>query len=92
VKKVIRYPQQEQNFICRNSSLGLATKARACKVVGQDKKPGNERKCERMNLHTPKKDSTLGVGVLMDFQMFIEQLQKSELNGLRSYFIPLENY
>jgi len=27
-----------------------------------------------MNLHTPKGASTLGVGILMDFQIFREQL------------------
>jgi len=50
------------------------TKARACKVAGQERKPGSERKCEGMNLHTPKGASTLGVGVPIDFRMFKEQL------------------
>jgi len=48
---------------CRNPSLGLTTKARACKVAGQKKKHGSEKKCEGMNPHTPKGASTLGVGV-----------------------------
>jgi len=39
---------------CCNPSLRLATKARVGKVVGQEKKPGSERKCEGMNPHTPK--------------------------------------
>jgi len=46
---------------CHNLSLGLATKARACKGTGQVRIPrltfhalGNARKCEGMNLHTPK--------------------------------------
>jgi hypothetical protein len=56
--------------VCRNPNLGVATKARGCKVAGQEKKPGSERKCEGLNPHTPKEASTLGVGVLMDFQMF----------------------
>jgi len=51
---------------CHNPSLGLATKARACKVAGQEKKPDSERKCEGMNPHTPKGASTLGVGVMVD--------------------------
>jgi len=38
-----------------------------------------------MNPHTSKRASTLGVGVLVDFQIFIEQLQGSKLNGLKSY-------
>jgi len=51
---------------CCNPSLGLVTKVRAYNVVGQEKKPRSERKCEGMNLHTPKGASTLGVGVLVD--------------------------
>jgi len=46
---------------CRNLNFGLATKVRACKVTGQEKKPRNERKCEGMNPHTPKGAFTLGV-------------------------------
>jgi hypothetical protein len=53
--------------------------------VGQEREPGNERKCEGMNLHTPKGTSTLGVGVLVDSQMFREKLQGSKPNGLKSY-------
>jgi len=30
------------------------TKARACKVVGQERKPSSERMCEGMNPHTPR--------------------------------------
>jgi hypothetical protein len=51
---------------CYNPSLGLATKARGYKVVGQERKPGSERKCEGMNLHIPKGAPILGVGVLVD--------------------------
>jgi hypothetical protein len=46
---------------CRNLSLGLATKARACKVVSQEGSPGvtsyahgSAKECEGMNPHTPK--------------------------------------
>jgi hypothetical protein len=46
---------------CRNLNLGLATKARAYKSVGQKGSPrgtsytpGSVGKCERMNPHTPK--------------------------------------
>jgi len=55
---------------CRNPNLGLATKARACKVVGQEGSSGvtlhapkSVKECEGMNLHTPKGVSTLGVRV-----------------------------
>jgi hypothetical protein len=60
------------------------TKEKAYKVVGQKRKPGSERKCEGMNLHTPKGASTLGVGVLMDSQMLRKRLKGPKLNGLRS--------
>jgi len=70
---------------CCNFNLGLATEARACKVAGQKRKPGSERKCEGMNLHTPKGASTLGVGVSVNFRMFIERLQRPKFNGLKSF-------
>ncbi len=45
----------------RNPSLGLVTKARACKGVGQEGSLGitshvlgSARECEGTNLHTPK--------------------------------------
>ncbi len=58
--------------VCHNPSLGLATKARGCKVAGQERKPESERKCERLNPHTPKGAPTLGIGVPMDSRMFRE--------------------
>jgi hypothetical protein len=36
--------------------------------------PGNVGECEGMNPHTPKWAPILGVGVLMDSQIFREQL------------------
>ncbi len=58
---------------CHNPSLGLATKARAYKVVNQEGSSGvmphapeSVGKCEGMNPHTSKGASTLGVGVLVD--------------------------
>jgi hypothetical protein len=49
------------NGLCRNPSLGFATKARACKSAGQEGGPKNTSyipestgKCERMNPYTPK--------------------------------------
>ncbi len=46
---------------CHNPSLGLATKAKACKGAGQKGSPGitshaprSAKECEGMNLHTPK--------------------------------------
>jgi len=56
--------------MCHNPSFGLVTKARAYEVIGQERKPRNESKCEGMNLHTPKRASTLGFRVPVDSQMF----------------------
>jgi len=67
--------------LCRNPSFGLATKAKACKVAGQEGSPrvtlhapGSVGKCEGMNPHTSKGTSTLGVRVPMDSQIFTERL------------------
>ncbi len=46
---------------CHNLNLGLTTKAKACKGVGQEGSPRvtshapmNVKECEGMKLHTPK--------------------------------------
>jgi hypothetical protein len=71
---------------CRNPSLGLVTKAKVYKDAGQEK-------CERMwesvsmNTHTPKWSSILGVGVLVDFQICRERLQRSKHLILRVFYI-----
>jgi len=77
---------------CRNPNLGFTTKAKACKVAGQEGSPGvtshaprSVGKCEGMNPHTSKGASTLGVRVPMDSQIFKKQLQGSKLNGLRIF-------
>jgi hypothetical protein len=61
--------------VCRNPSLGLVTKARGCKVAGQEGSsgvmphaPGSARECEGISPHTPKGTPTLGVGVLWTFE------------------------
>ncbi len=68
------------------------TKARACKVAGQEKNPGvklyalgSARECWGIDLHIPKGIPTLGVGVPVDFQMFKERLQRSNPNGLKFF-------
>jgi hypothetical protein len=77
---------------CYNLSLGLVTKVRVCKSVGQKGSPGgtsytpgNARECEKMNLHTPKWAPTLRVGVPMDSRIFKERLQGSKPIGLTSF-------
>jgi hypothetical protein len=56
-----------------NPSLGLATKAKGCKVAGQEGSPGvmlhaleSAKECEGIDPHTPKGTPTLGVIVPMD--------------------------
>jgi hypothetical protein len=77
--------------MCRNPSLGLATKVKACKGASQEGSlkvtshaPGNVGECEGMNPHTPKWILTLRVGVPMDYRTFRERLQGSKPIGLRS--------
>ncbi len=77
---------------CHNPSPGLVTKPRACKFAGQEGSSGitpyapeSVGKCEGMNPHTPKGASILGVGVSVDFRIFIKRLQGSKLNGLKSF-------
>jgi hypothetical protein len=77
---------------CHNPSLGLATKARACKGASQEGSPGitshahgSVGECERMNPHTPKGVLTLEVGIPINFQIFKEQLQGSKPIKLRSF-------
>jgi hypothetical protein len=77
---------------CRNSSLGLATKVKACKGASQEGSSGvtchargSVGECEGMNPHTPKWTPNLGVGVLMDFWILGERLQGSKPIGLKKY-------
>jgi hypothetical protein len=75
------------NFIftlhyCRNPSLELATKAKGLQSCGPRGSPGitshipgSVRKCEGVNLHTPKATPTLGDGVPMESQNFRERFQ-----------------
>jgi hypothetical protein len=55
---------------CCNPNLGFTTKARVCKVMGQEGSPGvtspapgSAKKCEKLNLHTPKWTPILRIGV-----------------------------
>jgi hypothetical protein len=44
--------------------------------------PVSVGKCEGVNPHTPKATPILGNGVLVDFQNFREQFQRSKFDGL----------
>jgi hypothetical protein len=76
--------------VCHNPSLGLVTKARACKGANQEGSPGvtshapgNEKECEGskecegMNPHTPKWALILGVG----FQELESQMDSRVFKG-----------
>jgi len=85
-------------FYC-NLSFGFATKARACKVVGQkgspkimSHAPESVGKCEGVNPHTPNGSSTLRVGVPTGSQIFRERFQGLKYIELKIFFISLENY
>jgi hypothetical protein len=61
-------------FVYCNPSLGLVTKARGCKVAGQERSSGvmlhaprSAKECEGIDPRTPKRTPTLGVRVLMEF-------------------------
>jgi hypothetical protein len=54
-------PHTISQAFCRNPSLRLMTKVRACKVAGQEESPrvtshalDSAKECEGMNPHTPK--------------------------------------
>jgi hypothetical protein len=73
------------------ATLALGPKAKAKRLQGCGPRgspgvtshtPGNVKKCEGVNIHTPKATPTLGDGVSMDFRNFRERFQGSKLNGL----------
>jgi hypothetical protein len=75
-----------------NPSLGLVTKARACKGIGQkgspgitSHAPGSVGECEGMNTHTPKWAPILGIGVSTDSRIFREELKGSKPIELKSF-------
>jgi hypothetical protein len=90
-KGFIKHYNQCFEWLYHNPSLGLVTKARACEGVGKVwslgvtfHALGSAKKCEGMNPHIPKWAPTLGVGVLMDSQIFRERLQGSKPMGLKN--------
>jgi hypothetical protein len=76
-----------EGFMCRNPSLGLTTKARACKVAGQEGSlgvtfhaPRGAKKCEGMNPHIPMWTPILGIR-LPNFQR--------EIVGVKTHWIEV---
>jgi hypothetical protein len=58
---------------CYNPNLGLTTKTRVYKRLGQERDP-RMWESVRMNSHNPKWTPMLGVGVSVDFWNFRKQL------------------
>ncbi len=84
---------------CRNLSLGLATKARGCKVANQEKDPGvtshalgNAKECEGMNPHTPKWTHMLGVGVPNGVPNLQSMIAGVKTHRLKKLFVSLKSY
>ncbi len=85
---------QARYRMCRNPSLGLATKVRAYEGVGQDWSlgvtfhvPMNVGECEGMNPHTPKWIPTLEVDGLPNFQRAIAGVKT---HWIKKFLISLE--
>jgi hypothetical protein len=75
--------------VCRNPSLGLATKARACKGVGRagslevtSHAPGSAKECKGMSPHTPKWTPILGIWVSNG----LPNLQRA-ITGVKTHWI-----
>ncbi len=78
---------------CRNPSLGLTIKTRACKGAGQEGSsrttshvPGSIGKCEGMNPHTLKWAPILGVGLLI----FQRVITKVKTHWIEKFLIPFK--
>jgi hypothetical protein len=76
---------------CCDPNLGLATKTKVCKGASRNGSliitfhvRESVGECEGMNPHTPKWVFTLGVGILIDLQIFREVFQRSKFIGLKN--------
>ncbi len=74
----------KMDYNCHNPSLGLTTKARVRKSVGQERSSG-VWKSVRINTHTPKWTPMLGVEVPVDSQNFRKRLQRVKLLALKNF-------
>jgi len=71
------------HLICRNLSLGLATKARVDKVAGQKGSPGMKESVREWTFTLPRQ-FTLGDRVPVDSRIFTGGFQWSKLHGSKS--------
>jgi hypothetical protein len=81
---------------CRNPSLGLATKARGCKVVGQEKDPkvtshafGSAKNVRERTFTLPSELPCWESESQMDSRIFRTRLQGSKRIALKSYSLEI---
>jgi hypothetical protein len=77
-----------ENVVCHNLSLGLATKAKGGARLQAKREPGSHsacsRECKRVRGSEPSHSqgsSTLGVGVPVDSRIFRRRFQGSKIHG-----------
>jgi hypothetical protein len=68
------------------------TKAWACKVARQEKKPRSERKHEGMNPHTPKGAFHLGTWSFGGLSNVQKTIARVKTRWIEEFLIPLESY
>ncbi len=82
-------------IFCHNLSLGLATKARACKVVGQEGSPGVKENVREWTLTLPKElplwevESSWSPGGVSNVHKMIARVKTQ---WIEEFFIPLKIY
>jgi hypothetical protein len=83
---------------CHHLSLGLATKARACKGAGQgwsprvtSHAPGSVKECEGMNPHTPKWTPISGIRVPNGLPNLQRAIAGVKTHWIEAFFISLES-
>jgi len=72
-------------------ALGSRLKQRFTRLQAK-RKLGNERKCEGMNPHTPKRASTLGVWSLDGLSNFHRMISGAKTHWIEKLIIALESY
>ncbi len=91
VQKPSQNDQLSINVTCRNRSLGLTTKARACKGVGQEGSLGVWESV-KMNTHTPQMNSYFGSWSLGGFSNLQRAIAAVKTHQIRELFISMEIY
>jgi hypothetical protein len=71
-------PKTFKEVLCRNPSLGLATKARGLQGCGPRRKPGGAKSVREWTLTLPNELPLWELESQMDFRIFSAQLQGSK--------------